>query len=80
MARAGKAFVEVEMIPVPLRDWFAASALEGILADPELNVRINSEDEETIERERNKFANLIAKSAYRYADAMLAVRAAQVKP
>lgn len=64
-------------IPLPgmsLRDYFAAKALQGLLADPSTNTAINSTDRDFIERERQKFADLTARAAYRMADAMLRAR------
>ncbi|WP_175785558.1 hypothetical protein [Burkholderia ambifaria] len=59
---------------VSLRDYFAAKALQGLLADPSTNVPINSADPEFIEFEQQKFADVAARAAYRMADAMLRAR------
>lgn len=57
-----------------VRDYFAAKALQGLLADPSTNTAINSTDRDFIEREQQKFADLTARAAYRMADAMLRAR------
>ncbi|MDR9051735.1 hypothetical protein [Burkholderia multivorans] len=59
---------------ITLRDYFAAKALQGLLADPSTNTAINSTDRDFIEREQQKFADLTARAAYRMADAMLRAR------
>lgn len=61
---------------MPLRDYFAAKALQGLLADPSTNVAIKSTDRDFIEHEQQKFADMAARAAYRMADAMLRARGA----
>lgn len=65
----GPAFPHVagcgENVGMSLRDYFAAAALQGHLANPE-PIEGDPPYEETM--------RLLARSAYEYADAMLAVR------
>ena len=58
-----------------LRDYFAAKVMGTLIAvyDDE---KCSSEDPEVVERERQEFAYMVAKNAYRYADAMLRAREA----
>lgn len=50
--------IESEGLKIGLRDWFAAQALAGLLADPEINYTYD----------------VFATASYRLADAMLAER------
>jgi hypothetical protein len=56
-----------------LRDYFAAHAMNGLIAGDYEKV-CESGNPDGIERERQQYAAAIARSAYRYADAMLAER------
>ena len=56
-----------------LRDHFAGLALTGLLADGDPTV-CESETPEGIEAERQEYALVSARAAYRYADAMLKAR------
>jgi hypothetical protein len=51
---------------IPLRDYFAAKALQGLLADHE----VDAEGDESLE----DFAKVVAVACYTYADAMLEAR------
>ena len=65
---------ESEMFPgMTLRDYFTAAALTGLLASSD-NPTCRSGTPEGIERERREYAEGMATSALRYADAMLAAR------
>jgi len=57
-----------------LRDYFAAAALQGLIAADSEEMCCKSIDDAGIERERVAYAEQFAKSAYRYADAMLRER------
>lgn len=56
-----------------IRDWFAAKALSGLLADAD-NSYCKASDDEGIELERREYAEAMASDAYRYADAMIKAR------
>ena len=58
-----------------LRDYFAAKAMQGYLAADIDTVACTSNDAESVERERQQYADGVAKAAYRFADAMLRERA-----
>jgi len=57
-----------------VRDYFAAAALQGLIAADREEMCCKSLDDDGIERERVAYAEQFAKSAYRYADAMLRER------
>ena len=57
-----------------LRDYFAAKALQGVLACDEGAI-CKSTTPEGIQQERVEYAEAMALTAYRYADAMIAERA-----
>ena len=61
-------------IPVSLRDFFAAAALQGMISSDQNESRCKSTDQDGIEQERVAYAENQAKAAYRYADAMLRER------
>jgi hypothetical protein len=65
---------EVQWCGMTLRDYFAAKALSGLLSDSTITAPCISNTPEGIEKERREFAQEMAKSAYRFADAMLAER------
>ena len=56
-----------------LRDEFAKAALQGLLASANDEV-CKAEEECAIEAERIEYANNMARSSYRYADAMIEER------
>ena len=56
-----------------LRDYFAAAALQGLLASDQA-VACQSDTPEGIEKERTEYANQIANGAYRFADSMIKQR------
>lgn len=57
-----------------LRDWFAGMALQGLLAGDTDGAPCNDQSPEAVERVRKQYAKDMARSADRYADAMLAER------
>lgn len=69
--------IQALRVPSPhsedLRDGFAKAALHGLLASAPDSV-CESKTPDGIEAERREYAALEAKSAYRYADAMMKAR------
>ncbi len=64
----------IQPLAYDLRDEFAKAALQGLIAGDSDIPCCKSLDDDGIERERVAYAEQFAKSAYRYADAMLRER------